>query len=536
MFARSAAPVEQRLAPRPAPSGRPGPSLLRRLRSRIALAPGERRAIEVITPFTGEVLGWIPHGTAEDIREAARRGRAAQAVWSRVPLRERSRIFLRFHDLLLGRQAEVLDLIQLESGKARLNAFEEVVDTANGARYYAARAHRFLRPRRRRGLLPGLTRAREYRHPLGLVGFITPWNYPLNLGITDAMPALIAGNAALLKPDHQTSLTTLWAVDLLHQAGLPPHLVSVVTGLGPELGPPLIDSVDFVMFTGSVRTGRIVAQQAGERLIGCSLELGGKNPMIVLADADWESAVEAAVRGCFVGAGQVCVSIERIYVQAEIFERFVSRFVERTRALRLGAALDYGADVGSLASARQLETVQDHVCDAVQKGAALLCGGTARPDLGPFFFEPTVLSGVREGMKVFAEETFGPVVAVYPFDTKEEGLERANASRFGLNASVWTRRTSRAWRIATSLQVGSVNINEGYGAVWGSVDAPIGGFKESGLGRRHGAPGILTFTQSQSVAMQRAVPLAPVYDINPESYARLFTRVLQLFRRVPGLR
>ena len=298
-----------------------------------------------------------------------------------------------------------------------------------------------LRPRRRRGALPLLTRTWEFRTPVGVVGFFVPWNYPLNLAITDAVPALMAGNTGVLKPDPQTSFTALWAVELLREAGLPPDVLPVVTGEGPVIGPALVERVDYVMFTGSVRTGRMVGSRAAERLIGCSLELGGKNPMIVLEDADLEAAVDGAVNGCFVGAGQVCISIERIYVHESLFEAFVRRFAERTKSLRLGAALDYSVDVGSLTSGRQLEAVEQHVRDALEKGATLAAGGRRRPDLGPLFYEPTILTNVREGMQLYAEETFGPVVSVYPFRDEEDAIARANATRYGLSASIWTRST-----------------------------------------------------------------------------------------------
>ena len=274
-----------------------------------------------------------------------------------------------------------------------------------------------------------------------------------------------------------------------------------------------------------------MAGQAAGRLIGCSLELGGKNPMIVLEDADLEAAVDGAVRGCFVGAGQVCVSIERIYVHQAIFHGFVERFVARAQAIKIGAAFDYSTDVGSLTSPRQLETVEAHVCDAVAKGATVLAGGKRLPDAGPLFYAPTILANVREDMRVYAEETFGPVVSVYPFATEEEAIERANATRYGLNASIYTRDTARGARLARKIRAGSVNVNEAYAAAWGSVDSAIGGMKESGLGRRHGAEGILKFTETQTVAVQRLLPIAPFGGMHPGSYARWMTRLLKLLRR-----
>lgn len=532
MEPRADAPAARRSAAHPPLD----PALLRRLRSHVVLAGGERRAIDVVAPFTGGTLGWVPHCTAADVDEAVRRARAAQARWAATPFAERKRIMLRFHDLVLERQAEGLDVVQTECGKARMHAFEELADTAVVARHYAVRAGRYLRPRLRRGLFPAMTLAWEYRHPVGVVGYIVPWNYPLNLSITDAIPALMAGNAVVLRPDHQTPFTALWAVDLLYEAGLPRDVLCTVTGYGPELGPPLIGGVDFVMFTGSTRTGRIIARQAAERLIGYSLELGGKNPMLVLEDADLEQAVEGAARGCFVGAGQVCVSIERIYVHRSQFDRFVERFAARTRSLRLGADLAYGPEMGSLASAQQLEGVTEHVRDAVEKGATVVAGGRARPDLGPYFYEPTVLVGVRPGMTAYAEETFGPVVAVYPFDRVEDAVAEANRTAYGLSAAVFTRNLARGRAVAKRIQAGSVNVNEAYAATWGSVDAPIGGFKESGMGRRHGREGILKYTEPQTVAAQWGLAIAPPPFMGQERFATFISGFLRLARRIPGLR
>ncbi len=512
-------------------SERIGPALLDQLLSQITLAGTPGETITVHVPFTGGVLGSVPAGTPPDVEHAVAMARSAQPEWAARAFADRARIFLRFHDLLLQRQDEVLDLIQLETGKARRHALEEVLDTAIVSRYYALHGERILRTRRRKGALPLLTKTLEVRSPVGVVGFIVPWNYPLNLSITDAVPALIAGNTAVLKPDAQTSFTALWAVNLLREAGLPPQVMPVVTGDGPVVGPAIADRVDFVMFTGSGRTGRLVAKQAAERLIGCSLELGGKNSMLVLQDADVEKAVDGAVRGCFSAAGQICVSIERIWVHESLRDRFIARFVERTKALRLGPALDYSIEMGSLASDRQLKAVREHVEDAVAQGATVLAGGRARPELGPLFYEPTILSGVQPGMKVYGNETFGPVVSIYPFRTEAEVVERVNDTPYGLSASIWTRDTGRGVLLARRIRAGSVNVNEAYAATWGSVDSPIGGMKESGLGARHGAEGILKFTETQTVAVQRIMPLAPPFGMTAASYARLMTWVLRVIKR-----
>jgi acyl-CoA reductase-like NAD-dependent aldehyde dehydrogenase len=507
------------------------PERVRRLVSEITVANQPHKEFTVCAPYTGEAVGSIPLVREADVQLAVDRARAAQPLWASRSFRERGAIFLRFHDLLLKRQDEILDLIQMETGKARRYALEEVLDTAVVARYYARRAERFLRPRRRKGALPGLTKTWELHAPVGVVGFVAPWNYPLSLAITDAIPALLAGNSVVLRPDPQTSFTALWAVSLLREAGLPADVLTVATGEGAILGPMLIDRVDFVMFTGSSRTGKVVARQAAERLIGCSLELGGKNPMLVLEDADIEAAVDGAVRGCFAAAGQVCVSIERIYVHRKLFEPFVGRFAERTRELRTGAAMDYSADIGSLTTRRQIESIEAHVRDAVEKGATVVAGGTRLPQAGALFYAPTILTNVREDMKLYAEETFGPVVSVYPFETEEEAVERANATPYGLNAGVYTRDTARGARVAAKIRAGSVNVNDAYAAAWASVDAPIGGMKDSGISRRHGAEGILKFTEAQTVAVQRVMPLAPPRGMDTAAWARWMTRVLVILRR-----
>ena len=500
----------------------------------VAVFGGE--TIPVRAPFTGDVLGTIPRCTPDDVVDAVRRARVASSPWAARTPRDRGRVLLRFHDLLLARREEALDLIQFESGKARRHALEEIIDTALVARHYAIRGPRYLKPRWRMGAFPVITTTREYRHPVGVVGVISPWNFPLILGITDLLAALMAGNAVVLRPDPQSSFTALWAAALLEEAGLPPDVLTVVTGDGPELGPPLIENVDYLMFTGSTRTGKLVARQAAERLIGFSLELGGKNPMIVLDDADVERAVDGAIRGAFVGAGQVCVSLERLYVHTALYDRFAARLVERARALRLGPALDYSVDMGSLTTERQLATIEAHVRDAVAKGATLLTGGRHRPDIGPLFFEPTVLADVRPGMLACEEETFGPVVALYRFDTVDDGIARANATRYGLNASVWSRNVRRATAVARRLQAGAVNVNESYAATWTATASPIGGMKESGMGRRHGAEGILKYTEAQTVAVQRGLPLAPFPFVSEPTYERLITGLVRLLRYVPGLR
>jgi len=506
------------------------------LAKRVTLAGDARDEITITAPFTGEELGRTPSGTADDITEAVRRARAAQPAWAATPWRDRAQVMTRFHDLVLDRQGEILDLIQLESGKARRHAFEEVLDAALTSRYYAYHGRAHLEPRRRKGALPVLTHTTEWHHPKGVIGFITPWNYPLVLGIADALPALLAGNAAVIKPDRQTPFSTLWAAELLAECGLPDDLVQVVTGRGASLGSPLISQVDYMMFTGSTATGRVVAAESAENLIGSSMELGGKNALIVLDDADLDRTVEGAVRACFSNGGQLCISMERLYVQTGVHDEFVRRFAERIDSMVLGPTLDYGPEMGSLVSESQLGEVTAHVDEAVAAGATVLAGGKPRPDLGPLFYEPTLLSGVTEDMTVCRTETFGPVVSAYRFDTVDEVVAAANDSDYGLNASIWTRNTRFGRELATRIQAGTVNVNEAYAAAWGSLDAPMGGMKESGLGRRHGAEGIVKYTEAQTVAVQRLVPIAPLPGMSVDTWTDMMTKALQVMRRIPGLR
>lgn len=497
---------------------------------------GERERLEVEAPATGRLLATVPRCTPDDVEGAVERARSAQARWAGTSWAQRRRVLLRFHDLLLSRREELLDLSQLESGKARRHSFEEFLDVALVARYYARTAERHLRARRRRGAFPVLTATYEHHHPVGVVGIITPWNYPLTLSVSDALPALAAGNAVVLKADTQTPFSPLWGAALLEEAGLAPDLFQVLTGSGSELGPELIDRVDYVMFTGSTETGRTVASQAAERLVPSSMELGGKNAMIVLDDADLDRAVEGAERAMFSNAGQLCISVERLYVHDAVADEVVRRLAERVGTMRLGSTLTYDDDMGSLISQDQLDTVRAHVDDAVGKGATVLAGGRARPDVGPYFHEPTLLEEVSADMDLFADETFGPVVSVSRFSTDGEAVERANDSRFGLNFSVWTRDTARGRSLATRLEAGTVNVNEGFIAAWGSVDAPMGGMKDSGLGRRHGAEGIRKYTEEQTVAVQRVMPIAPPWPVGHALWARLLTVGLWVLRRLPGVR
>ncbi len=427
----------------------------------------------------------------------------------KLACRSARRYFLHYHDLILEHQEELLNLLQVEAGKSRLTAQDEVFDVVINSRHYAVRAAGYLRPQRRKGALPILTHTMELHQPVGVVGIISPWNYPLALAISDAIPAILAGNCVVLKPAEETPFIALYAAQLLYEAGLPSDVFQVVTGKGRVIGPVFIKEADYLCFTGGTSTGRLLAAQAGEHLIKCSMELGGKNPAIVLDDADLEKAVPGILRGSFANAGQLCVHMERVYVQSGIYDRFVPELVRHVKEMKLSAALDFSADMGSLISQDQLDKVSQHLEDALRKGAILLTGGKARPDIGPFFFEPTLMTNIKPEMNLYAEETFGPVVSIYRFDDVEQAIQLANASSYGLNSSVWTRDVRRGQQIASRLQTGTSNVNEALNASWGSVNSPMGGMKASGLGRRHGMEGILKYTEAQTIATQSLMLIGP---------------------------
>lgn len=485
-----------------------------------------------LSPIDGRPLATVPQSDPADVAEAFERARAAQAAWAEVPVADRQRLLLRLHDVVLDHREEICDLICLESGKARKDAFLEVAHLAMTARYYGRTTADHLSTRRLPGMFPGLTHVELNRVPKGVVGIISPWNYPFTLALCDGVPALAAGNAVVSKPDAQTILTALLGARLLAEAGFPADLWQVVAGAGADVGTPLMQQADYVCFTGSTKTGRLIAQQAAERLIGCSLELGGKNAMLVLRDANVERAAEGAVRGAFSNSGQLCISMERIYVADQVYDRFVDRFLSRTQAMTLGASTGWEVDMGTLISENQLRTVEAHVADAVAKGARVLTGGRHRPDLGPYYYEPTVLEGVTPDMECFAHETFGPLVSLYRFHDEAEAVQRANDGTYGLNASIYSQDGTRARALARHVKAGTVNVNEPYGAAFGSLAAPMGGMRDSGLGRRQGAEGIWRYTEAQSVGTQRGVAITPPFGMSEERYAAIMTSSLRLLKKL----
>ncbi len=484
--------------------------------------------------FTGKPLATIPVGTAADVQAAFEKARVAQVDWASRPVSDRVRIIARYRDLVVENRDFLMDLLQAEAGKARWAAQEEIIDLTANANYYARVSEDLLKTHGVQSLLPLIGKTTVGYQPKGVVGIISPWNYPMTLTASDAVPALIAGNAVVLKPDSQTPYCALACAELLYRAGLPRDLYAIVPGPGSVVGTAIIEHCDYLMFTGSTATGRQLAEQCGRRLIGFSAELGGKNPMIITRGANLDKVAEAATRACFSNAGQLCISIERIYVEQGIVEEFTRKFGDEVTKMTLGTAYDFSANMGSLISEGQLKTMTDHVEDAKAKGAKVIAGGKARPDIGPLFYEPTVLTGVTPEMECYANETFGPLVAIYPVADVEEAIARANDTEYGLNASVWAGSDAEGERIAARLHCGTVNVNEGYAFAWGSLSAPMGGMGTSGVGRRHGPEGLLKYTEAQTIATARVLNLDPPFGISETLWQKSLFPMVQTVMKLPG--
>jgi succinate-semialdehyde dehydrogenase/glutarate-semialdehyde dehydrogenase len=484
-------------------------------------------------PLTGEELFTYPLSSEDDVEEAFTRARVAQKAWAARPVRERAAIIARVHHMALARQDELMDLLQLEAGKARYDAFLEVGAVAVYSRYISRTAPRLLVRQRRKGIVPIVTKAFELRHPRGVVGLVTAWNYPATFASSDGFAAVVAGNAVIHRPDTQAALCALWVRSLAVEAGVPEDVWQVLLGPGRSIGTAIVDRADAVAFTGSTAAGRAIAGRTGPRLVYTSLELGGKNPFVVLPDADITRAVDSVVRACFVNAGQSCVGPERILVASSIYEEFRTRLVERVGRMRVGAGMSFAFEMGSLIDQKQLDAVARHVDDAVAKGARVLAGGRPLPEIGPFFYAPTVLEGVTPQMEVCANETFGPVVALYPFESTDQAIEMANDTEFGLHAVIWTRDTHVGEQVAARIHAGTVEINDGIVATWGSADVLQGGMKASGMGRRNGEYGILRFTEPQSIVVQRLHGLHPPGSMGHELFAAVMSHSFKAMHLLP---
>ncbi len=486
--------------------------------------------IPVENPATGQIVAHVPDLDGAAVAELAARARAAQPNWEAFGFEARGRILLRAQKWLIDNAERVIETIMSETGKTYEDAeFAEIAYAANAFGFWAKEAPNYLADERVKSaqiLLKGKKLILRYR-PLGLIGVIGPWNYPLTNSFGDCIPALAAGNSVILKPSEVTPLTSMLLAEGLRECGLPDGVFQVATGRGGT-GAALTDNVDMIMFTGSTATGRKVAEGAAKRLIPCSLELGGKDPMIVLSDADLERAANVAVYYSMQNAGQTCISIERAYVEAPVYDEFVSKVSEKVRALRVGAPHGAGSvDVGAITFPAQLDTISEHVGDAVSKGARVLVGGKAVENVSGRFYQPTVLVDVNHTMKVMTEETFGPTLPVMKVADAEEAIRLANESPYGLGASVFTRDTERGEAIARRLEAGAANVNDAV-VNYTALELPMGGAKASGLGSRHAAGGIRKYCSQQAIvvtprlALKRELHMFPYKPRTTRMISRLF--------------
>ena len=492
------------------------------------------KTVAVINPTSAKRIYDLPQLSAEQVALEVDRARDAQTDWAAMAVFERANIMLKLHDLMLENEDKLLDLLQLETGKARAHAVEEFAGAIGSTRYYAKIADKALSLKKAKTGVPVLLKSFVAQVPVGVVGVITPWNYPLALAMMDVIPALMAGNSVVHKTDNQTSLVSLFVRALAIECGLPEDVWRIVAGDGAEVGNAVTDTVDYVAFTGSTATGRIVAQRAAARLIGCSLELGGKNPAIILSSANMKKAAAIVAAGAFGNTGQLCVALSRVYVPETFKAEFENELVAVVESLKVGKSNDFEFDIGSLTSAAQLARVERFVADARAKGARILTGGKALPEVGPYFYQPTVVTDIGEDVSMRCDEVFGPVIGVYGYDEIEEAIDAANDSEYGLNASVIGNR-KEAVRISHFIQAGSVNINEGYRATFASFGAPMGGFKQSGQGRRSGIGGLLRYTEARTVGVAKTV-LGLGLPLNARGWKRmapLMDVLAKVLRRLP---
>jgi acyl-CoA reductase-like NAD-dependent aldehyde dehydrogenase len=490
---------------------------------------GTGEGIAVENPATGEIVATVADLGAEAVAEMAARGRAAQPGWEAFGFEGRGRVLLRAQKWLMDNAEQVVSTIVSETGKTYEDAtFAEISYGGGAFGFWAKHAPLYLEDERVKSsqvLVKGKKLILRFR-PLGLIGVIGPWNYPLTNSFGDCIPALAAGNSVILKPSEITPLTSLLLAEGLRECGLPENVLQIATGRG-ETGSALVEQVDMIMFTGSTRTGRKVAEAAARRLIPASLELGGKDPMIVLSDADLERAANFATYYSMQNAGQTCISIERAYVEEPVYDEFVAKVSDKVRALRVGKPEGYGSvEVGAITFGPQLETIKDHVADAVQKGARVLTGGHEKPGPGRFF-EPTVLVDVDHSMKIMTEETFGPTLPIMKVRDSDEAVRLANDSPYGLASSVFSRDTARGEAIARRIQAGAATVNDAM-INYAALELPMGGAKASGLGSRHGAGGIRKYCSQQAIvvtprlALKREVHMYPYKNRTSRLLARFF--------------
>ncbi len=467
-------------------------------------APVAADVIPVENPATGEIVATVPNLSAEAVAEMAARGRAAQPEWEAYGFEGRGRVLRRAQKWVMDNTEQIVETIVSETGKTYEDAQLAEIGYAGAAfGFWAKEAAGYLEDEKVKSsqlLVKGKKLILRYR-PLGLVGVIGPWNYPLTNSFGDCIPALAAGNCVILKPSEVTPLTSLLLAEGLRECGLPENVLQIATGDGAT-GAALIENVDMIMFTGSTRTGRKVAAEAASRLIPSSLELGGKDPMIVLSDADLERAANFATYYSMQNAGQTCISIERVYVEEPVYDEFVAKVSEKVRQLRVGKPEGLGTvEVGAITFPPQLDIIKDHVADAVQKGARVLTGGKQLPGPGRFY-EPTVIVDVDHSMKCMTEETFGPTLPIMRVHDADEAVRLSNNSHYGLGSSVFTRDVKRGEQIARRLEAGAANVNDAM-INYTVLELPMGGAKASGLGSRHGAGGIRKYCSQQAIVVTR---------------------------------
>ena len=489
--------------------------------------PTKLPGAEIISndPTTGKEIGRAPLFMPEEVAHAVARVREAQPEWAALSVRERGRVIMKSRKIILRELEEIAALISSETGKPAAEAVSlELTPALDLMQYFARNTAGLLRPRRI-GIGQYWTMGRssyEVYKPLGVIGIISPWNFPWATPLDEVVMALMAGNAAVLKPSELTPLTALKIKEVLARGGLPDGLLEVVTGDGSTGAALVAAGVNKIMFTGSVATGKRVAEAAAKYLIPVVLELGGKDPMLVLDDANVENAARAAVWGAFANCGQSCSSVERCYVHESIAERFIAEVVKETRRLRQGPGREENIDVGSMSSERQLRIVERHVNQAIDNGATALTGGERVRDVTGPFYAPTVLTNVNHNMDVMREETFGPVLPIMKFRSEEEAVRLANDSDFGLTASVWTNNITRGKRLAAKIDAGTVMINEVF-YTHGIAQTPWGGLKQSGLGRTHGRAGLLELVHTQHIHVNRLPFMPDLWWFNyDERAARLF--------------
>jgi acyl-CoA reductase-like NAD-dependent aldehyde dehydrogenase len=481
-----------------------------------------------VNPATGKVLRELEGASAAAVRGAVAEAHGAQPLWAALGVRKRIATLREFQRLLHESKSRVARAITEEAGKPCSEAlFTEVLVVLDAVRFLIDRSFEVLRDESvPHGNLATKTKSgRIVREPYGVIGIISPWNYPFSIPATETLAALAAGNAVVLKPSELSSLVALELASLLDKAGLPAGIFQVIAGNGATGAALTNSNIDKLIFTGSVATGKRIAQAAAARLLPVVLELGGKDPMLVLDDASIDVASSGAVWGAFVNAGQTCLSVERCYVHRSLYEPFLEACVAKAKQLRVGNGMDPQVDIGPLIGERQLRVVESHVADALARGARLLAGGRRPAELGPNFYAPTVLANVTHDMRIMREETFGPVLPVMAFDHDDEAVRLANDSEYGLSASVWTRDRKRGEALAHRLQAGTVMVNDTI-SCFGIREAPHGGIKASGIGRTHGRFGLEEMVRVKYVDSDRLPGVKKVWWYG---YGSTFTRQMEGF-------